>query len=96
MNREEALDKANQLVTEWMEQVKNARGYVHDSWRPADPAARTDAVIKLAEFLWEPDVPNRVVPPMLVGSPQLCTECLQPVAEGPGEECMDQEQHGGP
>lgn len=96
MNREQALDKADAMVAEWMAQTKNARGYVHDNWKPADPAARTDAVIKLAEFLWEPDVPNRVVPPMLDTSPQLCPDCLQPVTEWARDDCDNKSVHGGP
>ena len=55
MNREEAIDKADALVSAWMEQVKNQRGYVHDAWKPADPAARTEAVLKIANFLYEAD-----------------------------------------
>lgn len=57
MTREEALDKADALVTEWTEQVKNQRGYVHDKWSPVDLAARTEAVVRLAEFLLVPTGP---------------------------------------
>lgn len=55
MTREQALDKANQIVAEWTGQVKNERGYVHDRWQPADPATRTEAVLRLAAFLLGPE-----------------------------------------
>jgi hypothetical protein len=51
MTPEEALDKANAIVTEWTAQVKNERGYVHDKWQPVDVATRTRAVTDLAGFL---------------------------------------------
>lgn len=57
MTREEALAAADQMVTEWTEQVKNTRGYVHDKWSPVDLAARTEATLRLAEFLLRPTGP---------------------------------------
>lgn len=49
--REEALRLADQLVTDWAGQVKNERGYVHDKWAPVDLTARTEAVLRVAEWL---------------------------------------------
>jgi hypothetical protein len=57
VNREEAIDKASNLVTEWTDQVKNQRGYVHDKWSPVDLEARTEAVLRIAEFLLVPTGP---------------------------------------
>lgn len=98
MDRILALKAADELVSTWMEQVKNARGYVHDAWKPADPEARTDAVLRIAEFLTQPE--SRVVPPIDLShwrtAKQLCSECLQPVDESPNEGCMDQGQHAVP
>lgn len=92
MNREEAVDKANEIVAEWMDQVKNQRGYVHDKWQPADPAARTEAVLRLAEFLVRPG-PN-VVPPvqaeLLPGPPPQTTLFGWPVGS---DECPTTEQY---
>jgi hypothetical protein len=73
MNREEAIDKADVLVSIWMEQVKNNRGYVADGWKPADPTLRTDAILRIATFLAGP--PIRVVPPIQVGEEVICHWC---------------------
>ena len=70
MDRSEAIDKADELVTVWMEQVKNQRGYVADGWKPADPTLRTDAVLRIAGFLVGP--PPRVVAPVQV---EICHWC---------------------
>jgi len=54
VDRDEALTRADELVTVWMEQVKNQRGYVADGWKPADPTLRTDAVLRIADWLVKP------------------------------------------
>lgn len=66
MNREDALAKADRIVTEWTGQVKNERGYVHDKWQPVPIEDRTEAVLKLAEFLTDeptPAVRSSLAPP---------------------------------
>lgn len=60
--REWALDKASQLVDEWTAQVKNERGYVHDRWQPTPLRDRTEAVLKVAEFLLKPS--GQLTPPL--------------------------------
>lgn len=82
MTPEEALDKADRLVSTWMEQVKNARGYVHDKWQPADPKTRTDAVLRIAAFLLEHENP-----PSILRSPH-----RQPVATTWGGWAIDGSQ----
>lgn len=57
VDRETALTRADELVTEWTEQVKNPRGYVHDKWSPVDLDARTTATLRLAVFLLVPTGP---------------------------------------
>lgn len=57
VDREAALTRADGLVTEWTEQVKNPRGYVHDKWSPVDLDARTTATLRLAAFLLVPTGP---------------------------------------
>lgn len=53
MTRDEALAVADAIVTGWVGEVKNQRGYVADGWKPVDVATRTKAVLQLAEFLLE-------------------------------------------
>lgn len=96
MERILALKAADEMVGVWMEQVKNGRGYVHDAWRPADPAARTEAVLQLAEFLMKPEPTGRVVPPTPPSTRLLCSSCVQPLAEAPGHGCTDETDHRGP
>lgn len=54
MNREQAVAFANTIVNEWLDTPKNSRGYPVDGWKLPTLAERTEAVTKLAEFLWEP------------------------------------------
>jgi hypothetical protein len=49
--REEALALADKYVTDWTEQTKNQRGYVHDQWTPVEVMTRTEAVLKVADWL---------------------------------------------
>lgn len=81
MNGAEALAKADALVSEWTNQVKNERGYVHDKWSPVDLETRTEAVLRLADWLisqepiaW-PKAEENPCPALL------CPSCLQPKAE---------------
>lgn len=55
MNREEALGAADALVTEWVGQVKNERGYVHDKWVPTPVEVRVEATLKVAAWLMAQD-----------------------------------------
>lgn len=53
MNRAEALAFADQLVAGWIASPPtNARGY-SDGWKVPTLAERTEAVEKLAAFLWD-------------------------------------------
>jgi hypothetical protein len=54
VTREEALKLANIMITEWVGEKTNQRGYVHDKWQPTDLVARTEATVKLAAFLMTP------------------------------------------
>jgi hypothetical protein len=63
MNREQALTLANTIIGEWLEAPKNSRGYPVDGWKVPTLMERTDAVAKLAEFLWEPEMPSLLVAP---------------------------------
>lgn len=96
MNRAEALELADKLVERWVEAVKNNRGYIHDAWKPTDPEKRTDAVIKLAEFLMLPEPPppfgTRLVDPVQVHT-SLCTSCVQPRIEDPPQTCQAPDEH---
>lgn len=67
MDRAEALTIANELVTDWTGQVKNQQGYVHDRWAPTSLRDRTEATIKLAEFLLDQPVPSRLTAPDVTG-----------------------------
>lgn len=64
MTREEAIDKATEIV-EAMGNTpsQNNRGYKIDGWRPPTIEERTDAILKLAGFLIGP--PERVVAPTM-------------------------------
>jgi hypothetical protein len=67
LTRPEALEVANVLVTQWADQVKNERGYVHDKWQPVDLGQRTEAVLRVAAWLLEPTGPvpsGLLVPPV--------------------------------
>jgi len=55
MDREQALAKANEIVAGWLDPPTNQRGYPVDGWKPTSPTERADIVVKLAEFLWEPE-----------------------------------------
>lgn len=56
MNREEALAKADAIVTGWIaDPPKNGRGYVADGWKAPSLAERTEAVERLAGFLRAPE-----------------------------------------
>lgn len=63
MTREEAIDKATQIVEEMGNTPGlNTRGYKVDGWRTPTIEERTDAILKLAGFLFGP--PERVVAPV--------------------------------
>jgi hypothetical protein len=49
--REEALALADKYVTDWTQQTKNQRGYVHDKWTPVEVQTRTEAVLRVADWL---------------------------------------------
>ncbi len=69
MTREDALKLANEVVTAWISNPPtNGRGYA-DGWKPPTVAERTEAVIKLADFLMVPDPPSKLVAPKLEPSP---------------------------
>jgi hypothetical protein len=68
MNREQAVAFANAMVNEWLDTPKNSRGYPVDGWKPPTLAERTEAVTKLAEFIWEPAMPTLLVAPEQVES----------------------------
>lgn len=61
MTREEALALADKYVTDWTEQTKNQRGYVHDKWTPVEVQTRTSAVLQVADWLLGP--PSRLSAP---------------------------------
>lgn len=42
---------ADKYVTDWTEQTKNVRGYVHDKWTPVEVQTRTEAVLRVASWL---------------------------------------------
>lgn len=67
VNRADALDKANALVSEWITTPPmKANGYPIDGWKAPTLKERTEAVKQLADFLWEiePEPPvNKLVPP---------------------------------
>lgn len=75
LGRLEAMEKARQIVDAWIDNPpKKANGYTVDGYRTPTLEERTDAIIKLAEFLWEPtdlppaqltfpSEPTRLVPP---------------------------------
>jgi hypothetical protein len=63
MNRAEALAMANMVVGEWLDPPKNQRGYPVDGWKPTSATERAAIVVQLAEFLWEPEPPTRLVAP---------------------------------
>lgn len=69
-SREDALNAADQMVSEWTEQVKNQRGYVHDKWSPVELEARTVATLKIALFLLTPTGP--------LVAPATHTHCIDP------------------
>jgi hypothetical protein len=68
MNRDEALGKADALVSAWIaDPPKNGRGYVADGWKAPSLVERTEAVERLAMFLMQPDRPStNLVPPVPV------------------------------
>jgi hypothetical protein len=45
------------MITEWVGEKVNQRGYTHDKWQPTDLAARAEATVKLAAFLLVPAGP---------------------------------------
>lgn len=75
LSRPEALEVANVLVTEWTGQAKNERGYVHDKWQPVDVTVRTEAVLRIADWLLgggsrlvSPELGHRIDPSWHPGS----------------------------
>jgi hypothetical protein len=61
MNREEAIDKAVTIVDAWSIQPTKTNGYPIDGWRAPSLEEKTDAVTKLAEFMWEIESDIKVV-----------------------------------
>lgn len=66
MKRLEALARATEVVESiGNNPEKNNRGYKVDGWKTPTLAERTEAILKLAEFLMTEDQPpTRLVPPM--------------------------------
>ncbi len=65
MTRDEALDKANAIVAAWLaDPPKNGRGYIEDGYKAGSIEQRTDAVIKLAEFLWDVAPETKLAAPL--------------------------------
>lgn len=61
MTREEALRLADEMVTDWSGEVKNARGYVADGYKSPALQDRCTAVLRVAEFLLGP--PSKLTAP---------------------------------
>lgn len=79
MTREDAVTKATEIVDAYIKNPPtNSRGYA-DGWKPPTLEERTDSIIKLAEFLWEPPTEEgkvlpftgvTLVPPALPVAPE--------------------------
>jgi hypothetical protein len=61
MNREEAVDKAVEIVEKWSAPVMKSNGYAADGWKAPSLEEKVEAVQKLADFLWEP-APTTALP----------------------------------
>lgn len=55
MTREEAINKATQIVDGLSQPVLNDRGYRADGWKPPTLHERTQAILALADFLVAPE-----------------------------------------
>lgn len=92
MNRAGALAAATAIVDKASQPVMNERGYKADGWKPPTLAERTEAIVKLAEFLMLPEPPEPhgrlISPPQL-----LCDSCLQPMDGLPGRNCETLPKH---
>jgi len=55
MNRKEAMEMAVEIVEAQSKVPIKSNGYAVDGWKAPTLAEKTDAILKLAEFLW--DVP---------------------------------------
>ena len=56
MNREQAMDKAVKIIDEQCKVPMKSNGYALDGWKAPSLEEKVDAIIKLADFLWQPDV----------------------------------------
>jgi hypothetical protein len=53
MNRKEAMEMAVEIVDKQCVVPTKSNGYTVDGWKAPSLEERTDAYIKLAEFLWD-------------------------------------------
>ena len=68
MNREQAMDKAVEIVDKWSsEEPKNSKGYGITGWKPPTLGEKVDAAEKLASFLWEVEEVEVLTAPTLSG-----------------------------
>lgn len=64
MTREEAIDKATEIVeTMGNKEPLNGRGYKIDGWKPPTATERTEAILRIAEFLTRPERASTLVAP---------------------------------
>jgi hypothetical protein len=54
MNRAEAMALAVKIVDEQCTVPLKSNGYAIDGWKAPSLQEKTEAILKLAEFLWEP------------------------------------------
>lgn len=55
MDRAEAMRMAVEIIDKQATVPMKSNGYAVDGWKAPSLQEKTDAILKLAEFLWEPE-----------------------------------------
>lgn len=55
LSRKEATELAVKIIDEQAKVPMKSNGYPADGWKAPSLAEKVDAIVKLAEFMWEPE-----------------------------------------